>query len=164
MKFKNNIFLVSILFAQAANGAEECPVNKISQALGLECESYELIKKMSAANADNQIDAICLKLGRVSAILRRTQGQLAGRPETPIPPSIWKQRAIEIEGFCGGGASTTLPRGLTNKDYIVREDGFNIYRRDQIQESFKWILKNKDPQGCPTPVTLSKERSAFCLE
>ena len=146
------------------SAAEDCPVSKISLARGLACEAYRLAKQ--ATVDDSKIDAICLKLGRTSAIFRRTQGQLPSRPTAPIPPTSWKQRAIEIEGFCGVGADKNLPRGLVNIDYVMAEtEGFQDYLKARVQENSKWISENTDPEaiGCPAPTPLSEEDAAACI-
>ena len=137
------------LIASSVFAAEECPVSKISLARGLAREVYELTGK--ATEKDSLIDAICLKLGRVSAILRRTQGQLPDHETTPIPPVEFKHRASEIEGFCGVGSDTTLPRGLVNYEYLVGD--FRAYAKARVDEQTKWIEANQDPKesNCPEP-------------
>ena len=148
--------LSSPLFA-----AEDCPVSKISLARGLACEVYRLADQ--AAEKDTKIDQICLKLGRVSAIMRRTQGQLPDLKDAPIPPVEYKQRAIEIEGFCGVGIDTTLPRGLLNPDFITGT-GLKSYMSQRLEEMSQWITDNKDIKGCPAPAELSVDAAAHCLK
>lgn len=145
----------------AAYAAEECPVSKISLARGLACEALELSQKATAS--DSKIDAICLKLGRTSAILRRTQGQLPGHETTPVPPVEFKQRAIEIEGFCGVGSDTTLPRGLNDPDYDAV--AFQEYLRERVTEQTRFIDENQDPAeaNCPAPAPLKPEQIEACL-
>lgn len=162
MKF---VVLSSLLFVLpvVAFAAEECPVSKISLARGLTCESLQLVGQIT--ERDSKIDAICLKLGRVSAILRRTQGQLPGHEQTPVPPKDWKQRAIEIEGFCGVGPDATLPRGLTHGEYVTRAgNGFKHYLKARLVEQNRFIDDNQDPQEaqCPKPAELKTSELADC--
>jgi hypothetical protein len=138
-------------------------VNKISLARGLACEALQLAAKSTAE--DSKVDAICLKLGRTSAILRRTQGQLPGHTATPVPPTEWKQRAIEIEGFCGVGSDTTVPRGLLNPDYVQAVDGLRAYLQARVAEESTWISEQRDPAAsqCPAPTELKPQDVADCL-
>lgn len=142
------VFL-GLLASQIVLAAEECPVNKISLARGLSVEVYQIV--MKPIEGDTRMDAICLKLGRVSAILRRTQGQLPSHPNTPIPPKEFKKRAHEIEGFCGVGEDDFLPRGLTSPEYLTQ--GFRTYILERINEQTAFIQQNQDPKesNCPPP-------------
>lgn len=157
------MFALMVGFSPTVKAAEDCPVSKISLARGLACEVYQLALKYEEKNS--QIDAICLKLGRVSAILRRTQGQLKEHPTAPIPPVEWKQRAIEMEGFCGVGNDTTLPRGLTHPEYLTQEpNGLKEYMKGRLAEQNRFIAENKDPEGlnCPAPTALTEKSLVDC--
>ena len=152
MKNKLQILTLGLWITGMLLAAEECPVNKISLARGLALEVYQIVDQ--PAENDTRIDAICLKLGRVSAILRRTQGQLPNHPNTPIPPVEWKERAFEIEGFCGVGSNTTLPRGLTHSEYLT--GNFKEYVKSRIDEQTTWMKANSDPQESHCPPTIIK--------
>lgn len=158
----NKILALLFLVSTSAFSAEQCPVNKISLARGLSCEVLQLLNRYS--KEEPTLDAICLKLGRVSAILRRTQGQLPAFPESPIPPKSFKERAIEIEGFCGVGPNTVLPRGIKNPDYLVQDQGgFKQYMNDRLREEKKFIQANQDVQGCEIPAKFaSPEQEQEC--
>lgn len=154
----NYKYILLAFISQRVFAAETCPVDKTSLARQTTCEAYKSLKQ--ATEEDTKVDAACLKLGRTSAIFRRTQGEplIAG---APLVPAEWKTRAEEIEGFCGVGTNATLPRGLLNVDFVMNENGMKQFLRDRIQETSAWIEENKErePQGvgCKAPAALAPE-------
>jgi hypothetical protein len=67
---------------------------------------------------DPQLDTMCLRIGRFSAIMLRLKGS------TPTPPSSLAARAKHYEAFCGQGKSATIPRG--NVDLLKKALGIDV--------------------------------------
>lgn len=156
MKINVHAAVLALCLSSSLFAAEECPVSKISLARGLASETLSLAETIT--ESDTKIDIICLKLGRVTAIWRRTQGQLAGSPTAPVPPISWKTRAEEVEGFCGMGNNASLPRGLVHPEFLLsNQKGFKDYMLARVSEMTQWIQVNQDPENfhCPTPVKIN---------
>jgi hypothetical protein len=107
-------------FAPMTFAKEADPVEKIRLAVSEIDLVLGLITETTAA--DPLLDKMCLRLGRISAILRRVKDSV------PIPPEETRIHYVHYEHFCGWEPRPTdtkvenlLPRGFSSDPALTQD-------------------------------------------
>lgn len=120
---KNQLLAVILAVSSVAPASfakEADPVEKIRLAVSEIDLVLGLISETTPA--DPLLDKMCLRLGRISAILRRVKDSV------PIPPEETRIHYVHYEHFCGWEPRPTdtkvenlLPRGFSSDPVITQE-------------------------------------------